>query len=476
MAENIGWSDYDGGVDGFAGGLSAEDINNMNKALTPGSDINAPAVTAGQGFPLRVESLERTLKNLTYRMEHVKLWKNITKIAAYNTVEEHNELQSYGQNADATWIADGDLPVEDDSTYARRYAVVKYMATLRRVSLGMTLVKHAHQNVIAQETVNGTMLLLKAMERGLLRGDHNLDALQFDGYERLMLDNCPAANIIDLRGKTLSEDNLTDGALIISDAPNYGQATDFYLNPKVKADLCKTFFPKERHDTFDKNMDGLVGLDISGFTSPSGAVRFQSDVFIDDGGTYPAAAVGDATKIPAAPTMGSPTSPGASNPLFTADDAGDYLYKVVACNRYGKSVASATVTVTGVAAGDYVTFTATPSTAIAPSWYEIYRTPKNGAIATAKLISRVANTAALGAMTLTDYNASLPGCTNGYLFQQNAEAMSFKQLTPMLKVPFATIDFTMRWGQIIVGVPVLYAPGRVVLYRNIGRAVGSVGV
>jgi hypothetical protein len=30
------------------------------------------------------------------------------------------------------------------------------------------------------------------------------------------------------------------------------------------------------------------------------------------------------------------------------------------------------------------------------------------------------------------------------------------------------------WMQLIYGVPVLYAPGRVCLYKNVGRALGSV--
>lgn len=473
----VSWQDYEG-IDGF-GAATQSDVDELNKALKAGQSINPPgSVTAGDGFALRVESLERTLKNLTFRMEHVKLWKAISKMAAYNTVEEFNVLHSYGQNPDAGWIDEGDLPNEDDSSYERKFAVVKFVGTVRRVTHVMSLVRPAHQNVIAQETVNGTMHLLRIMEKSLFKARSDLSGLQFDGFEKLLLDNAPSTNIIDLRGKPLSEDALVDAALVISDAPNYGQATDLFCNPRVKADLCKTFFPKERYDLFEKKSDGLIGLDIAGFTSPAGDVRFQSDVFIDDGGGVPSTAIGDVTKIPATPTLSTgATSP--TDPLgqFGADDAGDYYYRAVACNRYGKaaplSISGGAIT---VHAGDKVTFGLTPGSAVTVSWYEIYRTKKSGAAATARLILRVPNAAGAGEQIINDYNKWLPATTTAYMFQQNAEAMSFKQLAPMVKIPLATVDSSIRWMQLLYGVPVVYAYGRHVLFTNVGRAEGSVGV
>jgi len=84
MNSQVSWSDYEGVV-GF-GATSQQEVDELNKALAAGSDINKPAVAAGEGFALRVESLEQTLKVVTYRMEHIKLWKAIPKLAAYNTV------------------------------------------------------------------------------------------------------------------------------------------------------------------------------------------------------------------------------------------------------------------------------------------------------------------------------------------------------------------------------------------------------
>ena len=52
--------------------------------------------------------------------------------------------------------------------------------------------------------------------------------------------------------------------------------------------------------------------------------------------------------------------------------------------------------------------------------------------------------------------------------------MAFKQLAPMIKIPLATVDPSIRWMQLIYGTPQVYTPGRNVIFRNIGRAVDAV--
>lgn len=477
MNGNVGWADYDG-MHGFGAGpsFSAEQLEAINKALTAGNSVNNPGSSPGEGFPLRVESLERTLKNVTYRMEHIRLWKNIPKLPAYNTVEEHNEISGYGQGVEG-FVAEGELPSEDDSTYARKYATIKFMGTTRKVSHVMTLVKPAHGNVIANETVAGTMNLLRMLERSLFEADESLSALQFSGFKKLITANAPATNVVDMRGAPLDEDVLIDAALLISDAPAYGVPTHLHLNPKAKADLVKSFFPKARYELMNKP-DGMVGLDLKGFTSPAGDVAFEPNVFITDGGAPPAGAgpSNNSAKIPGTPTISTgATTPVNASSKFGADDAGSYEYFVTACNDYGNS---APVNVGGgaiaVAAGDKMTFGITPAGGNSTKWYQLYRTQKGvTGSANARLIARIPNSAGVGALTIDDLNDKLPFTTEAYMWQQNLECLSWKQLAPFLKVPLATVDPSIRWMQMVYGTPVLYAPNKCVLFKNIGRAPGS---
>lgn len=471
----VSWKDYEA-VDGF-GVSSGAEVDNLQKALTAGQAITAPgSVVAGDGFAMRVESLEKTLKNTTYKMDHLRFFKALPKRPAYNTVEEFNLLHSYGENPGAGFIAEGDLPEGDDSSYERKYAVVKYMGTVRRVSHVASLIKPAHQALVAQETINGTMLILKMLEQALFEADSSLSDLQFDGFEKLITSLSPSTNVVDLRGKPLSEDILTDVALTVYDAPNYGIPTHLFLNPKVKADLVKSFFPKERHDTFKADKNGMIGGDLRGWTSPAGDVAFEPDVFITDGGG-PTAAVGDAAKRPATPVISTGlTSPADAAGKFVADDAGDYFVKVQAVNRYGRSAAvQCGAGANTIAAGDKITFGVTPGAGPAVEWYEVFRSLKNGAVGTCRRVLRVANAAGVGETVINEYNAKIPGTTNGYLLQMNTEALSFKQLAPMVKIPLATIDSSIRWMQLLYGVPVIYTPGKHLLIKNIGRSAGYVG-
>jgi len=481
----VSWQDYSRG-DGF-GRATMDDVRQLRKALDAGDAITqgqAAAAGTGSGFALRVESLERTLKNTTYRMEHVKLWKSIPKIAAFNTVEEYNQVTEYGDGSQGAFMAEGALPGETDATYNRQYAVVKFLGTTRIVSHVMSLVKPAHGNVIAQETVAGTMYLLRQLERALFTGDSSIDALEFDGFDALITAGAPADHIIDLRGANLTEDNLVDAALTVQNAPSFGIPTDLYVNPAVKADLVKSFFPKARYDLTQKR-DGMVGLDVDGFTSPAGDVRFNPNVFIDDGGLRPAAAAG--TSGPAAPAISVPALSGLGDgPLWAAGtgdhDQGFYRWSAVACNASGQSLPADSAQL-NVNAADNVVITATaavPATAaVATTYFKVYRTLRGAAAApaavTARFTRRVAALANPLPTTIDDDNSNLPRCTSGYMFQQDASNMSFAQLAPMVKVPLATIDSSIRWMQLIYGVPKLYTPRHNVIFRNIGRAADFVG-
>lgn len=433
-------------------GLEGSETRGTAKAMTP---PRAPSIQnldediVRHSVEMRRACLNSTqltdVKNTTYKMDHIRLWKALPKQPAYNTVEEYNQIQSYGENPDSGFIAETDLPESDDSTYERRYNVVKFLGTTRKVSHVASVIRPAHGSLIGQETVSGTMHLLRILERALFEADSDLSSLQFDGFEKLLRTQSPAANTIDLRGKPLSEDILTDAALTVHDAPNYGTPTHLFLNPKVKADLVKTFFPKERHDTFTKTNQGLVGLDIRGFTSPAGDVAFESDTFINDGGST-TAALGDAAKRPGTPTISTPaTTPADAASLYEVDDAGNYIVYVQAVNRYGRSAA---VDVGGgaiaVGAGDKITFGVTPGAGGSVDWYEVFRTPLNGAAGTQRRVLRVPNAAGVGEEVIDELNAKIPGTTNAYLFQMNLEAMSFKQLAPMIKIPLATIDTSIR--------------------------------
>lgn len=472
----VGLQDY-AGLRGFGG---PDDMAELRKALTAGSDINSPGAVPGSGFALRPESLEATLKVTTYSMDDAVLWQNVTKLPAFNTIEEHNRLESYGAGV-AAFVGEGDLPEADDATYTRNYTAVKYMGTTRAVSWQASLVKPAHGNLVAQETVNGTVWIIRQLERALLFGDAAKIPVQFDGMEKAVTSGAPSPtlNTVDLRGRPMSEDAINDACLIVKSEPNYGRATDLILPDGAFSDLAKQFYPMQRLPIQPQGgwANGMVGLNIQGMWSQFGPIKFNASTFMQFGPAAPSSSTGVAGKVAAAPTESVAPAAGAlgggETSYFGAGDAGDYRYKVAALNRYGRSTS---VTMTGpvtVAANQKVTMTVADG-AVPGTCFELYRTEKDGAAGTERLCFTTART---GATTvLTDFNSYLPGMAKAVLWQNNLDFWAFKQLSPFTKIPLATIDASIRWMQMLAGAPQFYAPGRAVVFKNVGRAPGSAGV
>ena len=141
----------------------------------------------------------------------------------------------------------------------------------------------------------------------------------------------------------------------------------------------------------------------------------------------------------------------------------------MAGNRYGLSAPVDTAGV-AVAAGESVTFTVDEG-ATAPTFYEIYRSDPDDVVGTAKLMTRVARTAA--SQVITDTNADIPGTSKGFVLQQNQRSMSVAQLLPMTRIPLATIDTSIRWAQVLYFALKIYSPARNIVVKNVGRAAGS---
>ena len=214
---------------------SAADVAELNKALNTGAYAQANGV-AGQtnGAALQVESLENSLKVLTYSDQHVKFWKKIAKTPAYSTVEEYNQLISYG-SGQGGFVPEGVLPETDDSEYKRQASFVKFLGTTREVTHPMTLVRSAHGDVIARENQNGILWLMKQLEHGLFWGDRSLAApgkegVQFDGLNKMI----DPENVYDCKGQELRDVDINYGAQMIIEI--YGTPTDLYLPLYTLAD------------------------------------------------------------------------------------------------------------------------------------------------------------------------------------------------------------------------------------------------
>lgn len=471
MSSMVSFRDYEG-IQGFGIGSQAE-VDDLNKALSAGTQ--RPPSSGGSA--LRVESLEATLRTVTFSLSNIKLWPKIPKLPAFSTVEEYNILSAYGADAGA-FTNEGDLPETQDATYARRTALVKFLGTTREVTHPMTLVRPAHGNVIALETQNGAVWLVERLERYLFNGRSDVVSQEFDGIDKQILDVAgitdpwgtdpvAATNpvVIDLRGQALTEDKLEEAANLILE--NYGTPTGLHLAPRANSDLAKVFYPRERVN-MPPPVEGRVGYAVTSFLSGAGLIQFNPNIFLRSGTnngvkTPPSSAT--SSKAPNAPTglTAAAGADGSGLSKFASADAGAYIYKITAINRFGES---APFTMTGgtpsPTATQKVTLTITDGGGAYPATgYRIYRSDKDGAAGTCKIMTTIPVAA-----SFVDYNFYLPNTSRAYMLQENLQFFSFRQLAPMLKIPLATIAASIRWMQLIYGTPIVYAR-KAIIFINI---------
>ena len=466
----VSMQDYVDFGQGF-GSASAADVAELNKALNTGNYAQANGV-AGQtnGAALQVESLENSLKVLTYADQHVKFWKKIAKTPAYSTVEEYNQLISYGTNSGG-FVPEGILPETDDSEYKRQASFVKFLGTTREVTHPMTLVRSAHGDVIARENQNGILWLMKQLEHGLFWGNSKLapmgkEGVQFDGLSAMI----DPENVYDLAGKELKDVDINYGAQMIIE--NYGTPSDIYMPFETLADFSNEYFPKERVIMPTQNSGYQAGLVVNKFQTHGGPVDFQPDLFLQK--TKPLSGSGTGgTKAPTAPgSVAIAVSTDTTDAEFGKSGAGTYSYSVTACNRFGESVPTAVtagiaLTSADMSKGVKITITNAAAMVVAPDYFRIYRTEKDGTQKYCIMEVPAASINASGETVVVDKNITMPNTYTAFMGEFTPEVIAFKQLAPIMKMDLALLGPAYRWMILIYGVPQLYAPKKWMKFTNI---------
>jgi hypothetical protein len=461
--------------DGFGVG-SASQLNELRKALSAGYVTNQGNGSQTGGGALRVQSLEQSLKVLSNTERHYKFWQEVPKTPANSTVEEFNTLGQYGVDQGG-FNFEGQLPQQDDSTFTRNVALVKFLGTTRQVTHPLSMVKPAHGDVIALENRNGILWILRRLESAFFTGNSTLtfgsvEGAEFNGLQQQIA----SSNIVDLLGNPLSEEVIEEGANQI--AAVYGTPTHLFLSQRAMADFSKTVYGKERfmpqQATVDSN--GKVGYFVSAITTQAGEIGMRPDVFITNTPGVPATI---STSAPASPSVITVTATGASTGNFYKDGAGVYKYAATIGNQYGESApvygvttaATATITDLTTSVAVNVTSATTVGTNL-PQFVGIYRTQPNGAVF--YRIARVPITTQAGSTAMnaifTDNDLIMAGTSEAYLGEVSTQVIEFRQLSPLAKMDLAVISPAYRWMILLYGVLVLYNPQRWIRYINIGSS------
>src|SRR5665213_2950621 len=293
------------GVD--QGLISAADIEALNKAITAGYGGAGKPTDLTYGGVLQAESLEATLKSITFDMKNLKFWPAISVDKAYNLFEQYNRLISYGSDS-APYIGEGGAPQEEDSTYVRDGQKIVFFGTRRRVSHQMTLVRTTVGDIVAQQAKEGTMHLLKNVEREMYWGHahfmNRLDGSNSGSPADLPQNSIAMSGVLqqlkkgdsdvlmrsgdfegygdaksiaqDLGGLVIAQDDIERLAVIALE--NFGAPSELHIEPAALSAFVKQFYPQFR------SAPGLsgqtVGYDVSKMTTTAGAIDFKPNLFL----------------------------------------------------------------------------------------------------------------------------------------------------------------------------------------------------
>jgi hypothetical protein len=494
---NVSLSDYQF-EEGFAG---ERDANELIKAMQAGSITGRDTTNLSlTQEPLKAESLETALKLLTFRNQDIRLWNEIPKMPAYNTVEEFLQLDSYGADRGG-FYNEGELSDVEDSTYIRRAELVKYIQVTGEVTYQAQIVK-SYVPAMQKEIQNKMMWVLRKANSALTKGNSSVVPQEWNslytqhasigagaGQSYPTLESYYTGSaVIDLRGRSMTQEDVEDGSIRVDDA--FGTATHLFGPPSVLSDLAKDYFLRQR---ILLNAGG--GQSFNGGAIPKvisttiGDIVLGHDKFMKRPGARLLGDAAQSLKAPAPVISVSAALSGAdAQSKFVASDAGTVYYAVAAKNRSGEStltqIGGAAVTLT---AGQSVNLSFTPGAgANAATGFTVYRTkvtasadPLADGVEFFPLFEISAAERTNGydggaAGVVRDRNRILPDTEQAFITQMDDEVLSFKQLAPLSKLDLAVLSMSRRFIVFLFGTPNLYANKKFVRFINVGKYVPAV--
>lgn len=465
--------------------LSQSEVESLQKTLAAGYGYAGSPTNLTHGGVLQTESLEATLKVITFDMQNLKLWPAITVDKASSLFEQYNRLIGYGSDA-SPYIGEGGAGQEEDSTYIRDGQRIAFFSKRRKVTHQMTLVKTSVGDVLAQQKKEGTMDLLKHVERELYWGqahfasptgaltgsnsDLNPNDISMAGLFKQIVkgdldiqfrsgdfDGWGAEQqsvVRDLAGLTLAQDDVESLAVAIME--NFGQPGQLHAEPAVISAFVKTFYPQFRSEPGLANQ--TVGYDVSKITTTAGVVDLKPSLFLRPRqGVRPVGVNSKAPSVAGLSVAGTAGGSGSKMP------AGTFAYAMTFVNDFGESapIFSAGVAVT---AGQSVTLAITGSVPADVKYVKVYRAA-NGAVAQS---AQFVTNHRIGA-AIVDAGEKKPGLGEIYLLDLRPETMKFKQLLPLSSMNLAVVTTALEFLIVMYGSLFCFAPRFSGILRNAGR-------
>jgi len=438
------------------------------KAVTTGNGVAVPGDTGGTA--LRRQDLAADVKNITFGSRNFTIYNTIPRGVAQATAYEYTIQDGYGESGSSRYIQEMEIADVNDFSVTRKYVAMKIVGDTRQASI-LSLQVNNTKNPMDMMVNSAMMVVAKSIEYGIFYGDGDLSSKgehqgnEFDGLIKLI----PDENVIDLKGKILTETDLNAAAVKI--AENYGEPDSVYMPVGVQAAFVNNQLNRQ-WVTQGSAVDINAGFTVPTFVSSQGSSLklFPSAIMMND----KILNVNEQVKpqAPAAPVLTAKVSAGAGK--FSDDDVKEkasYAVRIISENGTASAISFVDTDLSsGNASEVSLDINAGVQLIGAPSFVQVFRKD----LTTGKffLIGRVPffkATVSAGAyhISFVDKNDEIPGTADVFVGQMTQDVIELAELNPMQRIDLAQYKAAVQFAVLWYGGLVLYAPKKFVRLSNV---------
>lgn len=429
--------------------------------ITPDDQTNAAA--------LRREFLDDEVKMLAYDTNDFTIYPMIHKQQVNSTVVKYAVFNQHGRTGHSRFVREVGVASINDPNIRQKTVAMKFLSDTKQQSIAAGLVNNI-SDPMQVLTDDAIAVIAKSIEWAIFYGDAALSAdsdeqagIEFDGLHKLIDQK---TNVMDLRGRTLTEADLNKAAVIVG--KGYGQATDAFMPIGVQADFTNSLLERQRVIQPAQAGGFATGFAITQFLSSRGPINLHGSTIMENDKVL----VEDRL-----PQQNAPLPPqevtaevvtGAGG-QFRDEDLGTQEYKVVVFSDEAESIASDVATATVQSETDVVKLTVTlqPMYQAQPQFITIYRKGKETGhfFEIARVPASKMNEQ--NQIIFEDKNDIIPETTDVFVGEMSPQVISLLELLPMMRLPLAQMNATITFTVLWYGALALYAPKKWVRIKNV---------
>src|SRR5690606_22981374 len=171
----------------------------------------------------------------------------IHKQQVNSTVVKYAVFNQHGRTGHSRFVREVGVASINDPNIRQKTVAMKFLSDTKQQSIAAGLVNNI-SDPMQVLTDDAIAVIAKSIEWAIFYGDAALSAdsdeqagIEFDGLHKLIDQK---TNVMDLRGRTLTEADLNKAAVIVG--KGYGKATDAFMPIGVQADFTNSLLERQR--------------------------------------------------------------------------------------------------------------------------------------------------------------------------------------------------------------------------------------